>query len=385
MGQVLLYVIPFSFDIVIGLQLFVARHSLASRGHSETIVGLVPLLFGVGYFLTGFLMRVIISRRYAKHQMLGAIALSITLSATLANVSHVPVVLGVFCLAPFTASLFFNAFQAYMLGVSDDADKPLAATVGHYTFAWSTGFALGPFISSAAKASFTWPQTYYIAAGLAAVVGLGLSLYRPTAAAAGRSEAPRRVGQTPLLGVSRIGLVLSYLGLICITTYWPVIAAQRGEPALVRGLVEFVVGFSQALIALSFAWWRGWFHKPGWLLAFGAAGALGVLLFGLGQSASQYIVAAAVYGVFCGAAYCFMVYQAMYEREKATRRVAVNEMFVGLSYVVSPVVAGLLRRVTPSFAAALLAMSAILAIGVLVQTLLGVRAVRAARRAGTFA
>jgi hypothetical protein len=47
MGQLLAYVSPFSFDIVIGLQLFVARHSLASRGHSETIVGLVPLLFGV--------------------------------------------------------------------------------------------------------------------------------------------------------------------------------------------------------------------------------------------------------------------------------------------------------------------------------------------------
>ena len=107
----IIYFFPFAMDIVLSLLLFVGRHSLATRGASESEVGSIPLLFGIGYFLAGPLMRKIISRRLAKIEMLVAAGGLAILSTALANIDEITAIQSLFFLVPIAACLFFNAFQ----------------------------------------------------------------------------------------------------------------------------------------------------------------------------------------------------------------------------------------------------------------------------------
>ena len=103
----------------------------------------------------------IIKAEHAKGQMLGALTGITFICLVLANTQNILAIQALYCLFPFCSSLLFNAFQIYMLGISNQNARPLATTAGHFTLAWSIGFAVGPFISSALKNALEWSQLYY--------------------------------------------------------------------------------------------------------------------------------------------------------------------------------------------------------------------------------
>ena len=174
-----IYSYPMIVDIVVGLMLFVGRHALASRGHGAATVGSILLYYGIGYCVASLFMRRIISVRYARAQMGLALVAAAACCCWLACTRSVTQILLVFALVPLAFSLFFNAFQAFMLDLSDGRAKPLAATAGHYTFSWSLGYALGPFVSGACSTYLSWEQIYWVAAALAGVIGLVAWRLRP--------------------------------------------------------------------------------------------------------------------------------------------------------------------------------------------------------------
>ncbi len=175
----IIYSYPFAVDIVVGLLLFVGRHSLASRGLGEETVGSILFCYGCGYCLSSLFMRRIVRVPHARWQMVAALAAVVLICCLLGSVRQLLLIQALFCLVPFAISLFFNAFQAFMLDVSHETAKPLAATAGHYTFSWSMGFALGPFASGVFMTHGSWEQIYFLAALVAAGLAVLVLLFKP--------------------------------------------------------------------------------------------------------------------------------------------------------------------------------------------------------------
>lgn len=341
-----IYVFPFALDIAVALLLFVGRHSLASRGLGPEVVGAVLFCFGGGYLVASLFMRRIVRPRLARVQMLGALAALAAICLLMPRVEAVWITLVAFCAVPFSTSLFFNAFQAYMLGVAHDTAKPLAATVGHYTFAWSLGYALGPFASGWARAWCDWAQIYYLAAAIAVLVGLLVLWFRPAPREETRPGPPpappsSSASRGSLVVPSWIGVALAWIGWTAVSTWWPVQAAGLGYSAAVKGAVEFAFALSQSLGALALVHAGAWHHRPALLPGFGLIGVVGLVVLASTGTPVGFGLGAVLYGVYTSSAFSFMVYHSMFDPERAVARVAVNETVVGFSFLAGPVVAGL--------------------------------------------
>jgi len=368
-----MYTYPFAVDIVVALLLFVARHSLASQGMSEGTVGSILLCYGFGYCGASLFMPRIVRPHLARRQMLVALAAMVIICGALANTEQVRLIQVLFCLVPVAISLFFNAFQSFMLGVSTRIARPLASTAGHYTFSWSLGYALGPFVSGSSRSYLAWGQVYYLAAAIAAAVALLVLLYRPAAPAPeagarpGVGPDPRRGGPS-LMRAAWLGLALGWVGWNVVSTYWPVQAAHLGFSAGVKGMVEFAFALAQALGALALVHGGPWHHRPLMLPVLGMTGCLGLVVFGVAGGPLAFVAGALLFGLYTGSAFSYMVYHAMLEADKAVGRVALNETVVGLSFLAGPVVASALHRPGEPFGPVYLLLAVLLAGGIALQT-----------------
>lgn len=368
-----IYVFPFALDIAVALLLFVGRHSLASRGLGPEVVGSILLCFGGGYLVASLLMRRIVRPRLARVQMLGALGALAAICALLPRVESVWLTQVAFCAVPFSTSLFFNAFQAYMLGVANDTAKPLAAMAGHYTFAWSLGYALGPFASGWARAWCDWARIYYLAAAIAVAVGLLVLWFRPVSREEAQSvpipaPSPSATMDRGLIGPAWLGVALAWIGWTAVSIWWPVQAAGLGYSAAVKGAVEFAFALSQSLGALALVYAGSWHHRPALLPLFGLAGVLGLVVLASAGSPTAFGIGAVLYGMYTSSAFSLMVYHSMLVPERAVARVAVNETVVGFSFLAGPVVAGLVVGPGGVVEAGYGRLAVLLLLGVVVQT-----------------
>ena len=367
-----LYGLPLLADLIVGLVLFVGRHSLASRGFDETTVGSIVLVYGFGYVVSSLLMTKIVTPVRAKAEMLISLASIVAIALVLANVEAVPLMQVLYCLFPLVVSMYFNAFQIYMLGISNEDARPLAITIGRFTFAWSVGYAVGPFVSSLLKNYSTWAQIYYLAAGVAALMGLLLYRFKPVRKDRTETVAekvPEQSQRHSLVRASWVGLLVGWTALNAVMIYWPVQAVQLGVSATMKGMVEFTFAAAQAVSALALSSVPGWHHKPKWLAGLGALAVLALVLFSSGTSAPLFLAASLLYGTYAGGMWSHMAYHSMLEEDKAVRRVALNETFVGICFLIASPLAGLLHRSGTPFGGSYLRLAGILAVGLIAQAL----------------
>jgi MFS family permease len=372
-NTLILYGFPLIFDIIVSTTLFVGRHGLASQGYGESTVGSIVLGYGVGYVISCLLMPRIIKPHRAKGQMLGALAGVIAICLILANAQRLLLIQALYCLFPFLTSLLFNAFQIYMLGISNQNARPLAMTAGHFTLAWSIGYALGPFASSALKNALEWSQIYYLVALLTGLVSIVLYAFKPqrssTQAQSMQTAGAQNGNGRSLVGPAWLGLLFGWTVLNAVLVYWPVQAVQLGIPAGQRGWVEFAYALMQGISALLLTYVPRWHYKPAWLLILGGSGVAALGVFGLSAHTLLFVVGAVLYGTFTGGMFSYMVYHSMVEEDKAVRRVAMNETFVGITYLAASPVATLLHKEGTPFGPSYLFLDIILIVGVLGQTL----------------
>ncbi|MGC9350104.1 MAG: MFS transporter [Anaerolineae bacterium] len=372
---VILYGFPFAADVIVSLVLFVGRHALAGLGYGEATVGSIVLFYGIGYVIASLLMTRVINPRVVKEQMLASLVGIVVICLLLANVTYLRLIQALYALFPFVISLFFNAFQIFMLGVSNEDAKPLATTAGHFVFAWSIGFAAGPFISSLMKASLAWAQIYYAAAALAVVMSVLLLSFRPRPAP-DESTAPTEdtspsLGEAPqsLIGAAWVGLLFGWTAWNAALIYWPIQAVRLGLPTQVKGLMETGGALTQGVAALALTYLDGWHRRPGFLAVFGA---LGVVSLGLLSGFSHVVtfgIAAILYGIYTASMFSFLVYHGMVDERKAVKRVALGETIVGICFLLSSPVANLLHGDGRPFGRSYLLLAVVLAVGTAVQTL----------------
>lgn len=369
MRHFILYLFPLSFDVILGVSLFAGRHSLAERGLDTAAVGSILTMYGMGYIVASLLMAKIIRPKIARYQMMGAVVMTVAALVTLANCENVRVIQAFFLVLPFGASLFFNAYQSFMLGYDSGAGKPLTRTVAHFTGSWSIGYALGPLAASFVKKNLDWGSAYYAAAGIAACIGFAALLFRSPAATVAPSE-PLSGPEQPrksLAPAAWIGTVTGWAALSMIFTFWPVQAQSLGMDVRFKGGVEFAFAIAQSLTAFALAAVPAAYYFSRRLPLAGLFGAFCALCFAFSSRPVFFILGAAAFGVYSAHFFNTMVFHSMVEKDKAVRRVALNEVFVGVSYMIASPIAGVIHRFFPGFPGSYSAISLFIIAGITLE------------------
>lgn len=367
------YLFPLLMDIIVGLVLFAGRHSLAERGYTESVVGSIPIIYGIGYVAASLFMGKIIKNEIAKIQIVLSTIIVVILSIILANLQKVILIQFMFILLPLAASLFFNAFQSFLLGVSDAQEKPLSKTVGHYILAWSTGYALGPFVCSAVKQGFSWPFAYYASAVISLAIGTIAFFLNPPnknnqEQINSKNQSSISSGKPSLIIPAWIGVFLGWSGWNIIATYWPVQASLLGFSISVKGAVEFTFAITQALFAFALIYLKNWQNKPFFLPLFGAFGVAGLLVFAFSHESSAFIAGSIFYGIYTSSIFTFMLYHSMHDVSQSVKRIAVNEVIVGACFVAGPVFAFVIHKQGTLYFSSYVIISCCLGAGIIAET-----------------
>jgi hypothetical protein len=201
-------------------------------------------------------------------------------------------------------------------------------------------------------------------------MGLVLYSFRPERSMGTYGEArpaPVHSDRRSLVVAAWVGLLGGWTVYNVIVIYWPVQAVQMGVSETVRGMVEFAFATAQALSALALVYVKGWHHKPLWLAGLGGLAIVGLGFFGSVTAPLLLALGGLLYGIYLGGMWTHMAYHSMLEEEKAVQRVALNETFVGICFLIASPVSRLLHRPGAPFGASYWRLAAVLAVALLVQ------------------
>jgi MFS family permease len=270
---------------------------------------------------------------------------------------------------PLSASFFFNAYQTFMLGFDTGAGKPLTRTVAHYTGSWSIGFALGPLLASFIKKNINWPSAYLAAAVIAVAIGIAAFFFKPTGVKKSVAvSSTDGAGNKSLAPAAWIGLITGWTALNMIFTYWPVHAEHLSIDIGFKGAVEFSFAMAQALAAFAIAGMpSSYYYSP--RLPFAALfGIVSMMLFASTSTPLIFITAAVLFGIYTAHILNAMVFHSMVEQDKAVRRIAINEVCVGVSFLISAPFSSAIRAFIPSISTAYLGIAIMLAAGLALES-----------------
>lgn len=369
MHNITIYLFPLAFDIIVSVALFAGRHSLAERGMDTGTVGSVLFMYGTGYIVASLLMGRIIRPAIARFQMIGAVLMAVATLIVLANIQSIRVIQGFFLVLPFAGSFFFNAYQSFMLGFDSSAGKPLTKTVAHYTGAWSIGYALGPLVASLLRKNLDWSSAYYAAACVAACIGLAALFFRsPNAAGAVKDTPDVPANSSRSFAIAAlIGTITGWTALNMIFIYWPVHAESLSLDVRTKGMVEFCFAMSQSFFAFMLVAVPPAYYYSRRLPFAGLFGIVSVMLFAFSSNKTGFILAAIAFGCYTAHILNAMVFHSMVEKDRAVKRVAINEVCVGISFMLALPISNAIRRFFPAFTGAYVCIAVFIAAGVFIE------------------
>lgn len=360
----LIYILPALMDMALSLVLFVGTVRAVRICGVATQAAAVLAVWSVVYVASCPLIGRLANVGNARCFILtgcGLFALATGLLAITNGFAMMLVLIGVCGVA---AALFFLSFQIFMKETDASGGHSIAYSTGLYTFAWSTGFACGPFVAgflmqlgTPATVGSEGPGWRY-----ALLFGTGICLLMPFILAHAYRNHSRHVdtcGYVPPIAATGvydvmpdrawlgwIGAGAGFAALSIIRAVFPVRALDVlhcGESVL--GLIFFTLSMTQALLGLALMRSRIWMYQALPVAAFAMAGIVGVLCFGFGEKTFVLLTGAILFGIYSGA-FCFcMVFHALIHPKRAGHYIAVNESLVGITGFLAPLIGGAMADV----------------------------------------
>ena len=355
-----IYLAPALVDLLLSLVIFVGTVRAAHSGGNTTRVGAVLAVWSFIYILTCLL----IGRRVASHNarrfvQVGCLLLALSCALLTVAVNYLPMLL-LMGLVGVATALFFLPFQVLMKDVDTADGRPLTYSVGLYTFSWSLGFAIGPMVAGLLmqlgappagggegpgwRYAFIFGTT--VALAISAVLGI---VFRrppePTAAIAPPDPtSPSCYRGRP--NFAWLGWLGAAAGVMALSINRSVFAARAvNELHLadsIIGTILCVLSIAQALTGLALIDSRTWMYRPVPVALFALPGILGLLCVGFGQHLSILLIGAALFGVYSGAFFFYLVFHSLVLPSRASQSVAINEIVVGIASFAGPLIGGLM-------------------------------------------
>jgi MFS family permease len=255
------------------------------------------------------------------------------------------------------AALLCTPFQLLAKEIESGSGNKKSGTVkatAFYTMTWSIGFASGPL----AFAGFSVRGGFFITLLLASAVTLSVMMIafrlRRKKSAADLEQADETADGTPAEmrypeksynKLALLGWLVGGLGtvIICqIRTMWPRLGVENEIPQFHIAYIMALVSYSQALTAFLLQWSKGWMYRKFPALLMTAAAVLSLVLFLTGSGTAYFYPAAALFGVYSGCFYFYLVYHSLAHPSRNKFFVAGNEVIVGVVSMLSPLIGGVI-------------------------------------------
>ncbi len=352
MTKFLIFFFPALIDMVLGITFFVASVRMAEGGGGPIAVTMVTATWALVYMVSShWAGRVTRAANSARLIMAGCALLAVG-SLVFIMVPNLRASYPIIMLLALGAAFFFTPFQVFMKAVDQGDGGALPRSVGLYTFSWSAGMAAGPFISALIWNRFGWQPCYALGIVLSLATALGVFLLKyhaeehPAAA-----EELRKAERHPAIDYSGMPN-LAWLGWLCsgigclavglLRSYLPSSATVMGIPRAEQGILLALVSGSQALTGLILCRSRWWMYKVLPISLFGACGVTALFMFSSSSNFLPLASASILFGIYSGALFFYLVFQALVHPEHSTRYVAINESVVGFTSMIGPLLAGFL-------------------------------------------
>lgn len=360
--------------MVLGLVFFVASVRMAEGGGGPVAVTMVTAAWALVYMVSAqWAGRVARTENSAGLIMTGCMLIGIS-SLAFIIVPDLRATYPIIMLLALGTAFFFTPFQVFMKAVDQGVEESLPRSVGLYTFSWSAGMATGPFVSAFVWNRFGWQPCYALGIVLSTATALGIFLLKhhaeesPATAQAPR-ETVRRSGinYTGMPDLAWLGWLCSGVGCLAVAvlrSYLPSSATVMGIPRAEQGLLLALVSGSQALTGLALCRSRLWMYKAWPIFLFGFCGVVALFVFSSSSEFLPLAFASALFGVYSGAIFFYLVFHSLVHPEHSTRYVAINESVVGFTSMLGPLLAGFLAAglsiAAPYWISALLVLAVII-------------------------
>jgi len=341
----LVYLFPILLNMMDGGMFFITAYRFSEAGASKMLITGTMVSWALAYCITVMLSgRLVNSRRAPYLIILGCLGM---LGASLGGVL-LPALMLQFVwigLLGIGSGLFAPGFQVFMKSLECGSNGGTVRSVALYTFAWSLGIAIGPFIFSV----LDWHIAYYINSVCSLLIALGIWLIGKYCPRKEDNSNEPPVQEPMFAGFPNLVLV-GWLGGFCVSmcvsivrSLEPDLAVQFNVGQLHGGLVQALVSFAQALTGLAFCRSQTWMYEKKSLLIAALLGIAGLLLMTLGKCNVAYMYLAAILcGIYTGIAYYMFTFHSLVHPTKNGFYVSMNELLVGIASVVCPFFSGIL-------------------------------------------
>ena len=352
--KVLAYFIPLAINFLNGGFFFITSYRFAQAGCPGVVVGGALATWGVVYCAVSIL----IGRIARKSNILpliftGSLLLVVSAAGFMIFDGLYTQFLWLVVSGCGGAS-FCTPFQllAKEIESGNGASGAVSATA-FYTMTWSIGFATGPL----AFAGLSVRQGFAVTLLLALAVNLSVTgivlLTRDRRRDAGTAPAEALPQRTVPAGtrfstasftkLALLGWLVGGMGSITICqvrSMWPKLGSELAVPQHHVAYILALVSYVQAVTALSLCRSREWMWRriPAVLVAL--CGIAALLLFAFGKTIGSFYAAAAIYGVYSGCFFFHLVYHSLAHPERSAFFVSGNEVIVGVTSLLFPLLGG---------------------------------------------
>jgi len=353
MSRILIYVFPGLIDMIVASVMFVCTVRAAEQKLSPSAVANLVTVFSVAYMLACITVGRLVTQRNTAWMLIGACIAIAAVSVGFLAFPQVRAMYPLVFLIALAIGFFFVPFQVFMKDVDQATSRSVAHSTGLYTFSWSTGFALGPFVAAYLWTHLGWEKCHMLNALLAVLAGGGIYLLKHHASAPGAPRAaaePARNGQASsrysrMPDLAWMAWVCGGVGALAFALIRGIlpssgVAYELSKP--VQGAIFFIYCLAQALVGLALCRSRFWMYRPLPLIAFGLMGIAGLVGLALARTPVAFYAAALTYGIYSGSGFFYMVFHALVHPVKSARYISINEAVVGVTGIAGPFLGGIL-------------------------------------------
>ena len=363
-------------DVVVASALFVCENRLADAGFNKTIVASILSAWALVYILANQILGRIVTSRNTAKLLIAANLLFMATAGGFVLFSQtwaMYIVMGVLAVA---TALFFLPFQIFMKAVEPDQHQGVVRSTALYTFAWSLGFASGPFIAGFIyqRWGWQWCHAFNALLGLVTVIGIFLLKHHAknhrdeiiesqAAPAEAGGDAINYHNFPDLAWLGWAGAGAGCLIIYMLIGLMPSLGVDFSMPKSQVGLIIFVIYTTQACMGLCMIRSRTWMYRARPVVGFGIFSLLSMAVFCVAMLPTwqgQFFlniplrtilmcIAAVLYGLFSGTFFFSLVFHSLVHPERSARYVAVNEIIVGLCGIAGPPLGGVLADTFNNF------------------------------------
>ncbi len=248
-------------------------------------------------------------------------------------------------------AVYCAPFQVFLKTLENGKQAGLVRASALYSASWSFGMAVGPFLFSllaAGENGSAWKPAYCINAALMIPAFFLPVLAERLAAQSHRKNETNPAGPEDDFSarpdLALWGWLLTVAAFAAVATAKSLLPEQgpdAGYSGTQVGLTVSLIYFGHSFTSLCLVRSKEWMYRAGGVLAGTACGIAGLLLFLFGFGSALCLYAGSVLiGIYSGVVGFCLVFYSLAHPEKAGKYVAVNEITVGATNTLSPLLIG---------------------------------------------